>query len=116
MKKGTARIDLMKLAMYLLKRCWIIIICAAIGFGYMYWRASDHRDTYTSSGTMIVENNNPNTRNIGYYSASDSYSAQELWSWMSIIGCWTWRRSLKCRRVTGLCLRSTSIFAKIWNW
>ena len=68
----------MKLAMYLLKRCWIIIICAAIGFGYMYWRASDHRDTYTSSGTMIVENNNPNTRNIGYYSASDSYSAQEL--------------------------------------
>ena len=78
MKKGTVRIDLVKLLLYLLKRCWIIILCAAIGFGLRYMRGSDHTDTYTSSGTMYVSNNNPNMNNYGYTNLSDLSSAVEL--------------------------------------
>ena len=49
MNKQRTTIDLAKLAVYILKRCWLIIICAAIGFSVMYYRASKAPDTYTAS-------------------------------------------------------------------
>lgn len=72
-------IDIMKLIIYVLKRCWVIILCAAIGFGYMYWRTAYRTiDTYTASGTMYVYNANPNLVNYGYTSTSDITSAVKL--------------------------------------
>ena len=79
MNRRAADIDWIKLALYILKRCWVIIICAMIGFGYMYWQAASRgRDTYTASGTMYVYNNNPNLVNYGYTSSSDLASAVRL--------------------------------------
>ena len=75
-KRGS--IDLAKLAIYILKRIWIVIICAAIGFGAMYFRASKNPDTYTASGTMFVTNSNPNLVNYGYTSTNDINSAVSL--------------------------------------
>lgn len=78
MNKQGGSIDLARLAVYILKRIWLVIICAAIGFGFMYWRASKAIDTYTASGTMFVTNSNPNLVNYGYTSTSDISSAVQL--------------------------------------
>ena len=78
MNKQGGSIDLAKLAVYILKRIWLVIICAAIGFCFMYWRASKKIDTYTASGTMFVTNSNPNLVNYGYTSTSDISSAVQL--------------------------------------
>lgn len=71
-------IDLERMAVYILKRIWVVIVCAAIGFGVMYYRASKAVDTYTASGTMFVTNSNPNLVNYGYTSTSDINSAVSL--------------------------------------
>ena len=78
MNRQGGSIDLGRLAVFILKRCWLVIICAAIGFGFMYWRASKAVDTYTASGTMFVTNSNPNLVNYGYTSTSDISSAVQL--------------------------------------
>ena len=78
MREKTAPIDLVKLAVYILKRCWLLILCAAVGFGFMYWRSSRRADTYTASGTMYVYNANPNLLNYGYTNMSDLNSAVQL--------------------------------------
>ncbi len=78
MNKQGGSIDLARLAVYILKRCWLVILCAAIGFGFMFWRASKAPDTYTASGTMFVTNSNPNLVNYGYTSSSDISSAVQL--------------------------------------
>ena len=78
MNRQGGSIDLARLAVFILKRCWLVIICAAIGFGFMYWRASKAPDTYTASGTMFVTNSNPNLINYGYTSTSDISSAVQL--------------------------------------
>lgn len=78
MNKQHTTIDLAKLAVYILKRIWLPILCAAIGFGFIYWRASKAPDTYTASGTMFVTNSNPNLVNYGYTSTSDISSAVQL--------------------------------------
>ena len=78
MNKQSGSIDLAQLAVYILKRIWLVIICAAIGFCFMYWRSSKCIDTYTASGTMFVTNNNPNLINYGYTSTSDISSAVQL--------------------------------------
>ena len=78
MNKQHTTIDLAKLAVFILKRIWLPILCAAIGFGFMYWRASKAPDTYTASGTMFVTNSNPNLVNYGYTSTSDISSAVKL--------------------------------------
>lgn len=78
MKKGV-RIDLVRLMMYILKRVWLVILCMAIGAGFMYWRGNrNHVDTYTASGTMYVNNSNPNLINYQYASSSDITSAVML--------------------------------------
>lgn len=78
MNKQGGSIDLARLAVYILKRIWLVILCAAIGFGIMYYRASKAPDTYTASGTMFVTNSNPNLVNYGYTSTSDISSAVQL--------------------------------------
>ena len=78
-RENTFNIDIIKLLFYMLKRCWVIILCAAIGFGYMYWHTAYRtKDTYTASGTMYVYNANPNLVNYGYTSSSDINSAVKL--------------------------------------
>ena len=78
-RENTSNIDIIKLLFYMLKRCWVIILCAAIGFGYMYWHTAYRtKDTYTASGTMYVYNANPNLVNYGYTSSSDINSAVKL--------------------------------------
>ena len=71
-------IDLVKLAFYILKRVWLVAICAAIGFGVLYARSAKRPDTYTAYGTMFVTNNNPNLVNYGYTNVSDISSAVQL--------------------------------------
>ena len=79
MNSKGARIDLVKLVMYMLKRCWLLILCAAIGFGGMYWYSMRQKvDTYTASGTMYVYNANPNLVNYGYTNVNDLNSAVQL--------------------------------------
>ncbi len=79
MNQNRASIDLLKLAKHILKYWWVIVLCAAIGFGFMYWRTNTNRvETYTASGTMYVYNANPNLVNYGYTSSSDLNSAVRL--------------------------------------
>ena len=78
MNKQRTTIDLVKLAVYILKRIWLPILCAILGFSVMYYRASQAPDTYTASGTMFVTNSNPNLVNYGYANSSDLSSAVQL--------------------------------------
>ena len=79
MEGGAKRIDLKKLFFYLLKRCWLIILCAAIGFAGMYWYTAYYqKDTYTASATVYVLNGNPNVVNYQYTNLSDLNSAVAL--------------------------------------
>lgn len=73
------RIDLVKLIVFYLKRIWIIIACAVIGFAALYCRTKYFQpDTYTSRGTMYVYNGNPNAVNYQYTNSSDLNSAVQL--------------------------------------
>ena len=79
MKTRTVQIDIFKLVMCLLRRAWIIVLCAAIGFGFVYWRTrNNQRTTYSAYGTLYVYNGNPNTVNYQYTSVSDLNSAVQL--------------------------------------
>ena len=79
MRSKSIQIDLVKLIVYVLKRVWLVILCAAIGFGAFYWLASSKQvDTYTASGTMYVYNGNPNLVNYQYTSSTDLNSAVQL--------------------------------------
>ena len=73
------QIDLLKLTIYILKRIWLVVICAIIGFAGMYWYTTkNHVDTYTASGTMYIYNGNPNVVNYQYTNISDLNSAVQL--------------------------------------
>ena len=85
MRQKRNQIDLVKLALYILKRGWLLVLCAAIGFGVMYWRTSRRPDTYTSSGTMYIVNANPNLVNYGYTNTSDLNSAVALINTYSVV-------------------------------
>lgn len=68
----TMKIDLVRLTRYLLKRIWLPILCALIGFGGMYYRSAYMMpDTYTAFATMYVFNGNPNAINYQYTTATD---------------------------------------------
>ena len=76
---ATRQIDLVKLFFYILKRVWLVILCAAIGFSAMYWYTIRHTvDTYTATATMYVYNGNPNLVNYQYTNISDLNSAVQL--------------------------------------
>lgn len=73
------RVNIRKLAFYLLKHIWIIILCAAIGFAGLYCYTKYYqKDTYTSKATVYVLNGNPNLVNYQYTNASDLDSAVQL--------------------------------------
>ena len=79
MEHRAQRIDLLKMILYILKRAWLVVICAAIGFaGYYWYTANVQKDTYTASGTMYVYNGNPNLLNYQYTSSGDLSSAVKL--------------------------------------
>ncbi len=70
---------MVKMVVYILKRCWLIVLCTAVGFVGMYWfRNRNAVDTYTASGTMYVLNGNPNLVNYGYTDSYDLSSAVKL--------------------------------------
>ena len=79
MGSNSQRIDIKRLAAFLLKRVWIIILCAGIGFAGMYCYTEYYRqDTYTAYATMYVINGNPNLVNYQYANANDLMSAVQL--------------------------------------
>ncbi len=79
MESGTRQINLKKLFFYLLKRCWLIVLCAVIGFAGMYWYTAYYqKDTYTAAATVYVLNGNPNVVNYQYTNVSDLNSAVAL--------------------------------------
>lgn len=72
-------IDVKKLFFYVLKRVWIVIICAGIGFAGMYcYTRYFVPDTYTAYATMYVLNMNPNLVNYQYANMNDLTSAVQL--------------------------------------
>ena len=79
MDRRTAKIDLTKLIKFVLKRCWLIVLCAELGFGAMYIRTTRFMpDTYTASGTMYVNNGNPSMEQYQYTNSNDLDSAVQL--------------------------------------
>lgn len=79
MERKSIKIDLLKLIMFVLKRCWLVIICAVLGFSALYLYTSRMLpDTYTASGTMYVNNGNPNLENYQYTNTNDLDSALKL--------------------------------------
>ena len=48
-------INIRKLLLFILKRVWIIILCAGIGVAGMYYYSVNYKyDTYTASATVYV--------------------------------------------------------------
>ncbi len=79
MGKKNVTIDFINLIKFFLKYIWLILLCAAIGFGFLYWHAAKNKTvTYTAFGTMYIYNGNPNVVNYGYTSSSDLNSAVQL--------------------------------------
>jgi len=79
MTNSTIRIDLVKLGRYILKRWWLLFLCAVIGFLTFFWMATNNQvDTYTATGTMYVYNANPNLINYQYTNSTDLNSAVQL--------------------------------------
>ena len=79
MEKRIIKVDLIKLLKFALKRLWLVVICAELGFGIMYLYSTRMiPDTYTSSGTMYVNNGNPNVEAYQYTNSNDIDSAVRL--------------------------------------
>lgn len=79
MGNKSQNINVRKLLTFLLKRVWIVIICAVIGYVGLFWYTKYYQtDTYTAYGTMYVMNGNPNLVNYQYANAADLTSAVQL--------------------------------------
>ena len=79
MNKRSNKIDLVKLGVYILRRAWLVVLCAELGFGAMYMHTTRKlQDTYTASGTMYVNVVNPNTSDYQYTNYSDLSTALKL--------------------------------------
>ena len=79
MKNRVNSIDLFKLLIFILKHLWLVIICAELGFGAVYFHTAFRMpDTYTASGTMYVNNANPNLDNYQYTNTNDLTTARQL--------------------------------------
>ena len=79
MEKRMLKIDLLKLIKYILKRAWLIVLCAELGFGAFYiYTTRFVPDTYTATGTMYVNNGSPNIVNYQYTNTNDLDSAVQL--------------------------------------
>lgn len=79
MARKQNRFDIVKILMYVLKRAWVIILCAELGFGSLYYYTTRFiPETFTSSGRMYVNNGNPNISEYQYANSNDLYSAVQL--------------------------------------
>ena len=79
MDRRTNRIDYTKMAMFILKRAWLLIFCAELGFAVMYYRSTRMTpETYTASGTIYVNNGSDNLTDYQYTSSYDLNSAVQL--------------------------------------
>ena len=79
MDRRVVKIDLAKLITFVIKRFWLIVLCAELGFGAMYiYTTRFLPDTYTASGTMYVNNGNPNMEQYQYTNSNDLDSAVQL--------------------------------------
>ena len=79
MGNSSQKIDVKKLFLFLLKHLWIILLCAGIGFGWLFVKTAYYtKDTYTASATMYVINGNPNLVNYQYTNVNDLNSAVAL--------------------------------------
>ena len=79
MERRTLKIDLLKLIKYVLKRAWLIVLCAELGFCTFYiYTTRFVPDTYTATGTMYVNNGSPNIVNYQYTNTNDLDSAVQL--------------------------------------
>lgn len=73
------KVDIKKLFFFVVKRIWLLIICAGIGFAGMYYYTNNYLpDTYTAYATMYVLNGNPNLVNYQYANSSDLSTAVQL--------------------------------------
>ena len=71
------KVDLVKLLLYLLKWSCLVVLCAELGFGAVYYHVTRRLpETYTASGTMYV--NNANDTENSYTYASDLNSSLRL--------------------------------------
>lgn len=78
-KAYASKIDVLKLLTYILKRSWLIILLAELGFASLYIHTSRMLpDTYTASGTMYVNNGSPNLSEYQYTNSGDLNSAVQL--------------------------------------
>ena len=57
MKNKKNQVDLSKMLIYILKRLWVVVLCAELGlWGYYLYAMEYVQDTYTAFGTMYVNN------------------------------------------------------------
>lgn len=76
-------IDFRDLGVLLLRRIWILVLCFALCFGYIYYTKETVKvPMYTASATMYVSNSNDVRY---YYSTSDTYNAQKLIETCSVV-------------------------------
>lgn len=73
------KFDIVKILMYILKRAWVVVLCAELGFGALYFYTTRFiPETFTSSGRMYVNNGNPNLSEYQYTNSGDLNSAVQL--------------------------------------
>ena len=73
------KINLMTMFMFIIKRLWLVVLCAEIGFAASYLHTTRTLpETYTASGTMYVNNGNPNLSEYQYTNSGDLSSAVQL--------------------------------------
>lgn len=83
--KKTAKIDLVKLLIYILKKAWVIVLCAELGFGLLYLYTTRASDTFSNKGTMYISNGEYPTGNeetdddhTKYVSSTDLEAGESL--------------------------------------
>lgn len=79
MNKKYNQIDYGRMLIYIFQYLWLVILCAEIGFATYYLHITRNMpETFTASGTMYVNNGNPNLSDYQYTNASDLNSAVQL--------------------------------------
>ena len=85
MNQRKLSIDLAKLGIFLLKRAWLLILCAAVGFGFMYYRASRGANTFTASGTMypipLIPQNMLYLQNFAWFDYIRPLNKDDIFEW-----------------------------------
>lgn len=79
MKRKSNQVDLVKMLFYILAHLWLVVLLAELGFAARYLQVTRRMpETYTASGTMYVNNGNPNINDYQYTSSYDLNAAVQL--------------------------------------